>query len=640
MAPASAKRIALKASVAGAAGDSLQVFDLDSKAKVASFQIADPVVYWKWTSATELGLVTATAVYTWVVGDGTTPASDPVKVFDRAPALASTQTISYRTTPDGKWAALVGIAPGAADRPALVRGVLQLWSGDARRSQVLDAHAAAFAAVTPPGAAAPVPVIVFAQKTTTASKLHIVQLGAPPGTPALKKAAELFFPPEYADDFPVALHVSDKYGLAYVVTKLGLLFVYDATSGAAVYRNRVSADPVFLATPCAASGGVFVVNRRGQVLHATVDEAALVPFVAGQLKNVELALALAQRGNLPGADALVGANFDRLFAAGDFKAASEAAADSPNGALRTPATMDRFKSVPAPPGQPSPLLVYFGTLLQRGGLNAPESVELARLVLAQGKKHLLDAWLKDGKLAPSEALGDAIKGAGDADAALGVYKAAGATSKVVEALASKGDFASLAAVASASGEKPDYMALLQRLMMDNGDAAVSLAKAVIKQPGSGVEVGAVADLFLQRNMVREATAFLLDALAEDKPEHDKLQTKVRNGGVWVGRGERGERNNNKKNAHAFFLSSPSSSKSTSSPTHKSRTPSWPRVNSPTTTAPASLNWPRRRASTCARSNTTPTSPTFAALSSTRTPSTPPPWWNSLAPCPPSGRWTA
>ena len=555
MAPASAKRIALKASVAGAAGDSLQVFDLDSKAKVASFQIADPVVYWKWTSATELGLVTATAVYKWVVGDGNTPASDPVKVFGRAPALEATQIISYRTTPDGKWAALVGIAPGAADRPALVRGVLQLWSGDARRSQVLDAHAAAFAAVTPPGAAAPVPVIVFAQKTAAASKLHIVQLGAPPGTPALKKAAELFFPPEYADDFPVALHVSDKYGLAYVVTKLGLLFVYDATSGAAVYRNRVSADPVFLATPCASSGGVFVINRRGQVLHATVDEAALVPFVAGQLKNVELALALAQRGNLPGADALVGANFDRLFAAGDFKAASVAAADSPNGALRTPATMDRFKSVPAPSGQPSPLLVYFGTLLQRGGLNAPESVELARLVLAQGKKHLLDAWLKDGKLTPSEALGDALKGAGDADAALGVYKAAGATSKVIEALASKGDFASLAAVASASGEKPDYMALLQRLMMDNGDAAVSLAKAVIKQPGSGVEVGAVADLFLQRNMVREATAFLLDALAEDKPEHDKLQTKVGEREGWGG--ERGETKRKQKKKRSLSSSQPS-----------------------------------------------------------------------------------
>lgn len=32
---------------------------------------------------------------------------------------------------------------------------------------------------------------------------------------------------------------------------------------------------------------------------------------------------------------------------------------------------------------------------------------------------------------------------------------------------------------------------------------------------------------LQRNAVREATAFLLDALQDDKPEHAMLQTKVR-----------------------------------------------------------------------------------------------------------------
>ena len=36
----------------------------------------------------------------------------------------------------------------------------------------------------------------------------------------------------------------------------------------------------------------------------------------------------------------------------------------------------------------------------------------------------------------------------------------------------------------------------------------------------------MADLFLQRNAVREATAFLLDVLQDNKPENDKLQTKV------------------------------------------------------------------------------------------------------------------
>ena len=43
------------------------------------------------------------------------------------------------------------------------------------------------------------------------------------GAAPLKRQAELFFPPEFADDFPVAMQISERYGLVYVVTKLGLL---------------------------------------------------------------------------------------------------------------------------------------------------------------------------------------------------------------------------------------------------------------------------------------------------------------------------------------------------------------------------------------------------------------------------------
>jgi clathrin heavy chain len=68
------------------------------------------------------------------------------------------------------------------------------------------------------------------------------------------------------------------------------------------------------------------------------------------------------------------------------------------GTLRTKETIERFKQVPAQPGQTNPLLVYFGTLLQKGQLNQFESVELSRLVIGQNKKHLLDGWFKEGKV--------------------------------------------------------------------------------------------------------------------------------------------------------------------------------------------------------------------------------------------------
>ena len=79
------------------------------------------------------------------------------------------------------------------------------------------------------------------------------------------------------------MQISQKYSLIYVVTKLGLLFVYDLESATAVYRNRISPDPIFLTVDSPATGGFYAINRRGQVLLATVNEATIIPFVSGQV---------------------------------------------------------------------------------------------------------------------------------------------------------------------------------------------------------------------------------------------------------------------------------------------------------------------------------------------------------------------
>ena len=92
--------------------------------------------------------------------------------------------------------------------------------------------------------------------------------------------------------------------------------------------------------------------------------------------------------------------------------------------------MEKLKQIPAQPGQKSPILVYFGTLLGKGKLNAIESVELARLVLAQNKKDLLANWWNEDKLEASEELGDLVKQGGDNEMALGVYQKSGTSSKV------------------------------------------------------------------------------------------------------------------------------------------------------------------------------------------------------------------
>lgn len=60
----------------------------------------------------------------------------------------------------------------------------------------------------------------------------------------------------------------------YVITKLGLLFVYDLETATAVYRTRISADPIFLAAPAPELGGFTAINR-----HACGDEGLLMGLI-------------------------------------------------------------------------------------------------------------------------------------------------------------------------------------------------------------------------------------------------------------------------------------------------------------------------------------------------------------------------
>ena len=127
------------------------------------------------------------------------------------------------------------------------------------------------------------------------------------------------------------------------------------------------------------------------------------------MQNSELALRISSRNNLAGADDLFIKKFNNLFSTGQYIEAAKVAATAPQGILRTYETIQRFQQTPAQPNQSSPLLHYFGILLDQGKLNRYESLELCRPVLQQQRKQLLEKWLKDDKLECSEELGDLVK---------------------------------------------------------------------------------------------------------------------------------------------------------------------------------------------------------------------------------------
>ena len=502
----------------------LQVFNLETKAKLKSHMSPQDVIYWRWISATVLGIVTTSSVYHWSIEDD----APPQKVSDRHASLADTQIINYRASADGKWMVLIGISSNTVDANAFrIKGSMQLYSKERGVSQPIDGHAAAFAELKTQDANVPYKLFTFAVRTSTGAKLHIVEIDHAAENPAFpKKTVDVFFPDEATNDFPVAMQVSKRYGIVYLMTKYGFIHLYDLETGACIYMNRVSGETVFVAAEQKSSNGIIAVNRRGQVLSVSVDADAIIPYILRTLNNTDLAFKLASRGNLPGADEMYLQQFHSLFSTGQYSEAIKIAANSPRGILRTPQMIEQLKQVPTQPGTLSPILQYFGMLLESGSLNQHESLELSKPVLAQGRKHLLEKWLKEDKIECSEELGDIVR-MQDMSLALSVYLRANVPNKVVACFAETGQFNKIVLYSKKVGYTPDYATLLRHIVRVNPEQGAEFASSLVSdEDGPLVDVERVADIFLSQNLVQQATSFLLDALKDDLPEHANLQTRL------------------------------------------------------------------------------------------------------------------
>ena len=485
-----------------------------------------PVTYWRWVTPSLIALVTATSVFHWALeGD-----SAPVKVFDRNPALGeATQIINYQVSGDGKWCILCGISAG--ETPGVINGNMQLYSIDKAVSQILQGHSGAFTVLNLPGRDLAQVLCFEDKKPDQPAKLFVMEVGRDknaPGGVFRVTPQNIPVPPDAANDFPVTLNVSQRHQLIYMISKMGYLYLFDVFTGKPIYRARITQDTVFAATEHPSTGGVLGITRRGQVLHVGLNEAALVPYIVGTLRDQQLAIDLAARLNLPGADDLYVNQFETLLASGDIAGAAKVAADSPKGFLRTPQTIQRFQAVPAVPGQPQPVFQYFSVLLEKGKLNSLETIELAKPVLQQGRPQLLEKWLSEGKLDMSEELGDLVVQQ-DVGMALTIYLQAGVPEKVINCYMQRGEFDKVAEYATRVNYRVDYTYLLSQLVRSNPQGALDLAKKLAVPDNGGppqLDINATLETFLQNNLLREATAFLLEALKNNKKEEGFLQTRL------------------------------------------------------------------------------------------------------------------
>ncbi len=347
-----------------------------------------------------------------------------------------------------------------------------------------------------------------------------------------KKAIDLVFAPEAPSDFPIAMQVSEKFELLYMITKFGYVYVYHLGTGVLVLQCRISADTIFVTAPHTSTSGVIGVNRKGSVLSISIDDAKLVQYLVS-IGQGDLARQLTMKTGLPGGEDLFNAEFNRAFAMGDYKKAATVAAESPAGVLRTPATTAKFAALPAIPGQPTPLQVYFGTVLERTNkLNKYESIEVSKLFLQQGRVDVLEKYVAEKRLECSEELGDMVRQV-DGKLALQIYYLAEVKHRVVQLLADTAAYDKIIPYATRVNYQPDYIHLLQVIMMRNPVGAVQFAQQLLNNAaGPLVNVNQAVDLLMSKNLVQETTSLLLDVLKYEsgqplnRPEDAPLQTKL------------------------------------------------------------------------------------------------------------------
>uniref|UniRef100_A0A672LGN0 Clathrin heavy chain n=1 Tax=Sinocyclocheilus grahami TaxID=75366 RepID=A0A672LGN0_SINGR len=403
-------------------------------------------------------------------------------------------------------------------------GILNL---DRKVSQPIEGHAAGFAQFKMEGNAEESTLFCFAVRGQAGGKLHIIEVGTPPSgnQPFPKKAVDVFFPPEAQNDFPVAMQISAKHDVVFLITKYGYIHLYDLEMGTCIYMNRISGETIFVTASHEATSGIIGVNRKGQVLSVCVEEENIIPYITNVLQNPDLALRMAVRNNLAGAEELFARKFNNLFAGGNYSEAAKVAANAPKGILRTSDTIRRFQSVPAQPGQTSPLLQYFGILLDQGQLNKFESLELCRPVLQQGRKQLLEKWLKEDKLECSEELGDLVKSV-DPTLALSVYLRANVPNKVIQCFAETGQFQKIVLYAKKVGYTPDWIFLLRNVMRISPEQGLQFSQMLVQDEEPLADITQIVDVFMEYNLIQQCTSFLLDALKNNRPTEGPLQTRL------------------------------------------------------------------------------------------------------------------
>ncbi len=193
---------------------------------------------------------------------------------------------------------------------------MQLHFTEASQNQAVQAYISCFVNMQLVDPTYKTKAVVFIERkhTEATMKLHVMEIGKPKdGMTKFRKNGEFSTPPEAANDFPLSILPSENFGVAFIITKMGYLYIYELSTCSLLFRNRVSETLIFQTVKNNKTDGMLGVNRNGQLLAINMEPEKIVPFIMQKCShiqdNIGLAFRMAQRFNLPGADNLFIAQF-------------------------------------------------------------------------------------------------------------------------------------------------------------------------------------------------------------------------------------------------------------------------------------------------------------------------------------------
>ena len=76
--------------------------------------------------------------------------------------------------------------------------------------------------------------------------------------------------------------VSEKYGILYIITKYGFLYIYQLVTNKQIFRTQISNQTVFVAAKNYSNDGFLAINKDGSLIGCMIDKEGILPFLSGQ----------------------------------------------------------------------------------------------------------------------------------------------------------------------------------------------------------------------------------------------------------------------------------------------------------------------------------------------------------------------